>query len=113
MFLEKHQVSHLGNLKVIENGNTREAKTDLETSQLLTEISSRTHQIILEENQDNCMETEHMVETTLIRNTDKITPKIKINLNEIRVQNIQALPFNPKGHTTCNQKSSKNRSINT
>ena len=53
----------IGNLRVVENGNIREARTDLEKVNLLTEISSRIHQITPEDNRHFCGATEAMVET--------------------------------------------------
>ena len=83
----------IGNLRVIENGNLREAKTDLEKVNLLTEISSRIHQITPEDNRHFCGVTEARVEDTLNQNADQINPKRLINLSEIRNPNTQALPF--------------------
>ena len=83
----------IGNLRVAENGNIREAKTDLEKVNLLTEISTRIHQITPEDNRHFCGVNEARVEDTLNQNADQINPKNLINLNEIRDPNTQALPF--------------------
>ena len=73
-------INRVGNINII-------AKTDEEKTNMFTGIWENICQITPEENQNFCANTEQRVENTLNRNMTKITPKWKINLQEIRNNN--------------------------
>ena len=79
-------------IKYKVNGIDKTARTDTEKVEVLTDTWKNVHTITPEENEEFDKENEEMVNRTLNRNADKITPKLEINLNYKRNEN-RELPF--------------------
>ena len=80
------------NLKYMEQGIEKTAETDQDKNKVFTDTCEKVYDISPEENQNFDQANEHRVNQTLINNSDKITPKMQINLQEIRDEN-QNLTF--------------------